>query len=45
MGFDDVLVRTIFNQVVHPKIVSILLDKTEVRVIVTSRGLKFFERL
>jgi len=42
---DDVLVPTVFNQVVHPKIVSVVLHKVEFGIVVTSDSLKLFEGL
>lgn len=42
---DDVLVRTVFDQVIHAKSISVFLYETELGIVVASSSLKFAKRL
>ena len=42
---DDVPLRAVFNQIAHPKIISVILHKIEFRIVVGVDSLMFCERL
>lgn len=42
---DDVLVRAVFNQIVYPKVISVILHEVEFMIVVAGGSLEFFESL